>query len=98
MLQVLQSMMLEGSLTMKYMGQSFELMVKTVLKNNVYYFFITDKEKGKSLLSGETLELTYSESFCIPEKEIIEPNKKIPADIVSAIENMLVQNKQLWYY
>ena len=98
MLEAPQIMILEGTLTIEYMGQSFELMVKTLLKDDIYYFFITDKEKGKSLLSGETLELTYSQSFCIPEKEIIAPNKKIPVDIVKAIENMLMKNKQLWYY
>ena len=91
-------MILEGSLTMEYRRQSFELVVKTLVKNNIYYFFITDKEKDKSLLSGETLELTYSESFCVPDSEIADLNKKIPADIISAIENMLVKNKQLWYY
>ncbi|MEP7107813.1 MAG: hypothetical protein ABI760_07520 [Ferruginibacter sp.] len=91
-------MILQGSLRLEYDGQSFNLMVKTILKNGVYYFFVKDREKGKSLLAGETLELTYTDSFCAAGEEEVPDNRKIPPGIVSAIENMLLENKQLWYY
>ncbi|MEO7766262.1 MAG: hypothetical protein ABIS01_02510 [Ferruginibacter sp.] len=90
-------MNLQGSLQLKYLEGSFDLVVKTFLKNELYYFFISEKEKGKPLLNGETLELTYSDSFCISEKDEMN-NQKIPAEIVSAIKMMLLENKPLWFY
>lgn len=89
-------MILQGSLQLEYDGKSFNLSVKTFLKNDVYYFFISDKEKGNPLLAGETLELTYTDSFCT-EKHVVD-NQTIPAEIVSAIEKMLLENKPLWFY
>jgi len=83
---------------MEYNGQSFSLVVKTFLKNNVYYFFVSDKERENSLLSGETLELTYTDSFFVGDKEYMAENKKIPTEIVNAVESMLLKNKQLWFY
>ncbi|MEP7141779.1 MAG: hypothetical protein ABI707_02855 [Ferruginibacter sp.] len=91
-------MILQGSLRLKYNGESFDLKVKTFLKNDIYYFFISDKEMGKSLLAGETLELTYSDTFCTDEKNDAVGNQKITAEIITAIENMLLENKSLWFY
>lgn len=91
-------MILQGSLRMEYNGQSFSLIVKTFLKNNVYYFFVSDKERDNTLLSGETLELTYTDSFCAGDVDFGAENKKIPTEIVDAVESMLLKNKQLWFY
>ncbi len=91
-------MKLQGSLFIEYNNESFHLMVKVFLKNGAYYFFVSDKEKGKSLLNGETLELTYTDSFCTDGKEGEANDEKIPAEKVSAIKNMLLENKQLWFY
>ena len=90
-------MILQGSLRLEYNNEAYSLLVKTFLKNGVYYFFVSDKEK--SLLDGETLELTYSESFCnVPATDDSPPGKRISPDIVTAIQNMLLQNKELWFY
>lgn len=91
-------MILQGSLRMEYNGRSFSLIVKTFLKNNVYYFFVSDKERENTLFAGETLELTYTDSFSDNDKGNITENQKIPTEIVSAVENMLLKNKQLWFY
>lgn len=91
-------MILQGSLRMEYNGQSFSLIVKTFLKNNVYYFFVSDKERDNTLFAGETLELTYTDSFCDNDKSNLTENQKIPTEIVSAVESMLLKNKQLWFY
>ncbi|MEO6550043.1 MAG: hypothetical protein ABIN94_18720 [Ferruginibacter sp.] len=91
-------MNLQGNLQMKYGKETFNLIVKTFLKNGVYYFFISDKEKEKPLLNGETVELMFNDSFCAPSKEEISDNNKIPLEVVSAIEKMLMENKKLWYY
>jgi hypothetical protein len=91
-------MILQGSLRLEYNGESFSLMVNTILKNGIYYFFINDKAREKRLLFGETLELTYTDTFCTNEKEAPVDKRKIPAEIVSAIKNMLMENKELWYY
>lgn len=90
-------MKLEGSLQLKYNEETYDLIVKTFLKNGVYYFFVSDKEKEKSLLQGETLALTYSDSFCSSDKEEADP-QKTSNEIVSAIEKMLLENKPLWFY
>jgi len=91
-------MILQGSLRIDYNEDTYNLMVKTFLKNNVYYFFISDKEKGKSLLDGETVELTYADSFCSPGEEKAASTKKVPEEIIGAIQKMLMENKELWYY
>ena len=91
-------MILQGSLRLEYNNEAYSLLVKTFLKNGVYYFFVSDKEKEKSLLDGETLELTYSESFCNVPATNDGPGKRISPDIVAAIQNMLLQNKELWFY
>lgn len=91
-------MILQGSLRIEYNNESFFLMVKTFLRNGVYYFYISDKEKEKPLLGGKILELTYTDSFCLPEKEAAMNDQNIPSDIIEAIENMLMENRQLWYY
>ncbi|GEM_PF-2566229 len=91
-------MTLQGSLRMEYNNEPFGLMVKTFVINGVYYFFITDKEREKSLLSGQTLQLTFTDSFSRDGKEDERTEGKVPAEIVSAIENMLLKNKELWHY
>ncbi|MCW3106817.1 MAG: hypothetical protein JWQ09_1323 [Segetibacter sp.] len=91
-------MNLQGSLQMQYNEETFHLVVKTFLKNGVYYFFVSDKEKEKPLLNGETLELRFDDSFCTSAKDEMPENQKIPAELVSAIEKMLMENKPLWFY
>lgn len=91
-------MILQGILQIEYNSEPYELMVKTFLKNGIYYFFISEKEREKSMLAGETLELTYSDSFCSDEKEVLVINEKISSEKVSAVEKMLLENKQLWFY
>ncbi|MEP7108412.1 MAG: hypothetical protein ABI760_10530 [Ferruginibacter sp.] len=91
-------MILQGSLRMEYNNESFNLIVKAILKNGIYYFFVSDKEKEKSLLVGQTLELTYIDSFDSTVREGRINYKNIPVGIVKAIENMLLENKKLWLY
>ncbi|MEO5890491.1 MAG: hypothetical protein ABIQ31_09575 [Ferruginibacter sp.] len=91
-------MTLQGSLQLEHNGETFSLMVKTFLKHGIYYFFVSDKEKDNTLLGGETLELTFRDSFCTADGEHVADNKKIAPEKVSAVENMLLQNKSLWYY
>ncbi len=91
-------MILQGSLRLEYNDMSYLLNVKTILKNGIYYFYVTDKDETPMLLAGETVELSYSDSFCIAdtEEKIIE--QKVPQEIVSAVEKLLLDNKELWYY
>ena len=90
-------MLLQGSLRVEYNNEYFFLIVKTFLKNGAYYFFISDKEKAKPLLHGNTLELTYTDCFNAPNDadaalQVLSPG------IITAVENMLLENRQLWYY
>lgn len=91
-------MILQGSLRLEYNNEAYGLLVKTFLKNGVYYFFVSDKEKGKTLLDGETLELTYSSSFCNVPGSAEAGTSKVSPEIISAIQEMLLQNKELWFY
>lgn len=91
-------MILQGNLQIKYGDEYFNLIVKTFLRNGIYYFFVRDKTREKSLLAGETLQVTYTGSFCNPEQEVVTRHPKIPADVVNAIEKTLLENKQLWIY
>lgn len=91
-------MLLQGSLRIVFKDEPFFLMVKTFLKNSVYYFYITDKEKGKQLLDGKTLELTYTDNFCTADNNEEVNSLSIPEEIIKAIQNMLLENKQLWFY
>lgn len=91
-------MLLQGSLRIVFKGEPYFLIVKTFLKNNVYYFYITDKEKNNHLLEGKTLELTYADNFCATDREEEVPAGDIPEEIVTAIQSMLLENKQLWFY
>lgn len=83
---------------MEYNDKCYDLIVKTFLMSGIYYFFISDKESDNSLLAGEILELTYTDSYCITDEGEHASNHKIPPDIVSAIKKTLSENKQLWYY
>lgn len=91
-------MKLQGSLRLEYNEESYVLLVKTFLKNDAYYFYISDKEQENTILNGEILELTYTDSFCSTAKEDEKIEQKVPEEIVKAIEKMLLENKQLWYY
>lgn len=91
-------MKLQGSLRLEYKDESYVLLVKTFLKNDAYYFYISDKEKENALLDGEILELTYTDSFSSTEKDGEDHLQKVPDEVVKAIEKMLLDNKQLWYY
>ncbi len=64
----------------------------------VYYFFVSDKEREKPLLKGITLELIYITSFNTTSEDFLDMDKKIPAELVKAIENMLLENMPSWYY
>ena len=91
-------MTLQGSLTIEYDDILFILVVKTIFKKGVYYFFITDKEHDPSLLEGETLKLSFADAFC-GEEEIPEiENWKIAPEKIVAIKTMLLENKKLWFY
>jgi hypothetical protein len=92
------AMILQGSLRMEYDGSSYLLNVKTFLKDKVYYFYINDKELENPLLHGKTLELTFTDSFCLPATEAPAKELKVPEEIEEAVKQMLLQNKELWYY
>jgi len=91
-------MILQGSLRLEYKDKSYLINVKTILKEGIYYFYVTDKDEATALLAGETVELSYSDSFCSAEKneKIIE--QKVPQEIVSVVEKLLLDNKELWFY
>ncbi len=91
-------MILQGSLRIEYNMEAFVLMVKVFQKDGTYYFFVSDKEREKPLLAGEILRLTYTDTFRPAGKEGDGNGQKIPADLVNAIKNMLLKNKQLWFY
>lgn len=91
-------MILQGSLRIEYNNEQYQLMVKTFLRSGAYYFFVSDKGIEKSFLSGKTLELTFKDSFSTDEEEPKDHYQKIPLEKVKAIENMLLENKQLWFY
>jgi len=91
-------MILQGSLRLEYNDMSYLLNVKTILKDGIYYFYVTDKDETTMLLAGETIELSYSDSFCSSDKEEKIAQPKVPREIVSAVEKLLLDNKELWYY
>jgi len=92
------NMILQGSLRLVYMEISYLVNVKTILKDGVYYFYVTDKDEVTALLAGETIELSYSDSFCTAEKEKKMMQHKVPQEIVSTVEKLLLDNKELWHY
>ena len=91
-------MILQGSLRIEYAGISYLLDVKTFLKDKVYYFYVNDKKAENPLLKGKTLELTFSDSFCVSPDEQPFDELKVPEEIAEAVKQMLLQNKELWYY
>ncbi len=91
-------MILQGSLRLVYNDMSYLLNVKTILIDQIYYFYITDKDENTRLLAGETIELSYTDSFCTNQKEGKTIQQKVPPEIVSAVEKLLLDNKELWYY
>jgi hypothetical protein len=91
-------MILQGNLRLEYLGNFFSLMVKTYLKNNVYYFYVSEKEEEASLLAGETLEFTFTDSLCTSEKEDPLKESKVSDEIIDAVKQLLLQNKKSWYY
>lgn len=91
-------MILQGSLRLEFKDISYLLNVKTILKNKTYYFYVTEKDDNASLLAGETVELCYVDSFYTTEKEEKIMQQKVSREIVNAIEKLLLDNKELWYY
>lgn len=89
-------MLLQGNLFLKYNDRPILLMVKVFLRKGIYYFFV--KEKEQLLLQGETLLLTYEDSFYLPQKEKEDNYKNIPSDIINAIAQLLMNNKQSWLF
>ncbi|MEO6734289.1 MAG: hypothetical protein ABIN01_23915 [Ferruginibacter sp.] len=89
-------MLLQGNLFLKYDNKVILLMVKVLLRKGIYYFFV--KEKENLLLHGETLVLTYEDSFYLPRKENEDNYKNIPSDIINAITQLLMNNKQSWLF
>ncbi|MDO9375512.1 MAG: hypothetical protein V4725_04715 [Bacteroidota bacterium] len=90
-------MTLQGNLHLNYNGQTYLLAVKSILLKGVYYFFIHEPEERHDLLSGETLQLVYSGEFINPA-EVEGGTHKTSPEIITAIEGMLMENKELWYY
>ncbi len=91
-------MILQGSLRLEYKDMSYLLNVKTILKDGTYYFYVTDKDESAPLLGGETIELNYSNSFCSTDQNKKMVQQRVPPEIVSAVEKLLLDNKELWYY
>lgn len=90
-------MTLQGNLNIEFKGELYNLSVKSILLKGVYYFFISDHKAEHSLLSGEILELVYTDSFITPEKSL-PLQETVTPDKISAIQEMLQANKQLWFY
>jgi hypothetical protein len=91
-------MILQGSLRLEYKGTSYLLNVKTILKDGVYYFYVTDKDQSISLLDGETVEMVYKDAFCENGTDGKVGQQKVTIEIKSAIEKLLLDNIELWYY
>lgn len=91
-------MTLQAQMEIKYDNCSYTVAVKSIVLKGVYYFFINDNEQEPALLSGQTLELVYTDNFRIaPSKESLPEEIAITPDKISVIQNTLLQNKQLWY-
>ena len=91
-------MTLQGNLHLSFNGRSYQLAVKSILLKGVYYFFIHETEEPHELLSGETLQLVYSGEFITPADVDSNVHKSIAPEIITAIQGMLIENKELWYY
>ena len=91
-------MTLQGNIRIEYNDQAYDLNVKTILLKGVYYFFITDHEKGHPLLYGETIELVYADGFLPGDKKVTAALSTMPPELTSAIKNTLLTNKNLWFY
>ncbi len=91
-------MTLQGNLRMEFNNKIYELSVKSILLKGVYYFFIHNNEKEDELLSGETLQFVYDGHLKPPTNSKGEECADISPNIIKAIENMLLENKQLWNY
>ena len=91
-------MTLQGNLRIEFANKTHILSVKSILLKGVYYFFINDIEKGHPLLSGQTLELVYADQFIIAKAKAGKDSSKISPEVITAIQEMLLENKQLWFY
>ncbi len=91
-------MTLQGNLQIEFDHGIYILSVKTILLKGVYYFFIHDAENAHALLSGHTLELVYTDAFISVDTIAGNAPAKIPAEIITAVKMLLLDNKQLWYY
>lgn len=91
-------MILQGNLRLEYKGMSYLLNVKTILRDKTYYFYVTEKDENVTLLAGETIELSYSDSFCTSGTDEEDQQQKVPQETVSAVKQLLLDNKELWYY
>lgn len=90
-------MTLQGNLHLNFNGRTYQLAVKSILLKGVYYFFIHEVDEQHQLLAGETLQLVYSGEFINPAE--VEGNAhKISPEIITAIQAMLMENKELWFY
>ncbi|MEP7163550.1 MAG: hypothetical protein ABI741_02590 [Ferruginibacter sp.] len=86
-------MTIETCLEIQYGKDSYILIVKMIRIEPASYFFIRDKDNGKTLLSGKTLELTYEDSFLLTEFGGSVKSRGIPKRIVTAIQKQLLKNK-----
>ena len=91
-------MTLQGNLYLSLNNRTYQLAVKSILLKGVYYFFIHETEETHDLLKGETLQLVYSGEFITPIDAVETTHKIIAPEIIAAIQEMLLANKELWYY
>ena len=89
-------MTIETSLELSLGKDTYKLSVKMIRIETASYFFIKDIENKHSLLSGKTLELTFSDSFSLTEFNGIVKTPGIPNKIVSAIKKGIMANGQQW--
>ena len=89
-------MTVEAALQVEFGKNSYKLMVKMIRIAPSSYFFIRDMGNGKPLLSGKTLELTYTDSFSLTEFGGVVKSPGIPKRVVTAVEKAIVMNKQTW--
>jgi len=91
-------MTIETTLQVEFEKDSYILLVKMIRIEPASYFFIRDMDTERPLLSGKTLELTYSGTFSLTEFGGIVKSPGIPGQIVSAIQEAILKNSKAWFY
>lgn len=90
-------MTIETSMQVSVENQLYDLLVKVIRIDSIFYFFIRDKEHEKPLLKGRVLELTYTDHFSLTEFTGQVKSPGIAAEIINNIQQALIERRKLWH-